>query len=65
MTKSFDLVFKLHFHAEFDDVDLVEDFEEFGDQFLLTNVLVIAITISRYSRYFSHLENGSLFGVNG
>lgn len=47
MAESLDLIFELGLHAKFVDVDLVEDFEEFGDEFFLTNVLILAIPIPR------------------
>lgn len=47
MAKTFNLILKFSFHAKLVDIDLVEYFEELSDEFLLANVLVFAITISR------------------
>ena len=47
MAKSLDLVLKFGLHAQLVDVDLIEYFEEFGDQLLLADVLIFAVTISR------------------
>ncbi len=47
MAKPLNLVLELRFHTELVDIDLVEYFEELGDELLLANVLIFAIAISR------------------